>query len=146
MRYTLHASRDDAGSPSDEPGERTRKVVGVRFHRYRPDNAWEPAINLYEGPKQYFMVVDLAGARPEDEEQFALSVGDGVITVSGVRATPFPPEAGGTLRMHLMEIDHGRFSRTVELPRDVDVENISAKYRGGYLWIRLPKRVGRAHR
>ena len=38
-----------------------------------------------------------------------------------------------------MEIDHGAFSREVELPHDVDKERINAVYREGMLWIELPK-------
>ena len=43
------------------------------------------------------------------------------------------------LRLHLMEIDHGAFRRTVNLPPDVNDGGISAEYRGGLLRIRLPK-------
>jgi HSP20 family molecular chaperone IbpA len=42
--------------------------------------------------------------------------------------------------MHLMEIDHGAFSRDVDLPEDVHHERISAKYVDGLLWIELPKK------
>ncbi len=38
-----------------------------------------------------------------------------------------------------MEIDHGAFSREVELPLDVNRENIAANYRNGMLWIEIPK-------
>ena len=38
-----------------------------------------------------------------------------------------------------MEIDHGTFSREVELPQDVDREQITATYRNGMLWIEIPK-------
>ncbi len=41
---------------------------------------------------------------------------------------------------HLMEIDHGPFLRSVEVPSSVDVEAINAKYRSGLLWILLPKK------
>jgi HSP20 family molecular chaperone IbpA len=44
------------------------------------------------------------------------------------------------IRVHLMEIDHGNFSREVELPADVEKEVISAVHREGMLWIELPKR------
>jgi len=43
------------------------------------------------------------------------------------------------LRVHLMEIDHGPFSRDVELPPDVNRERITATYRNGLLWIEIPK-------
>ena len=43
------------------------------------------------------------------------------------------------VRIHLMEIDHGAFSREVELPLDVNRDNITANYRNGMLWVEIPK-------
>ena len=43
------------------------------------------------------------------------------------------------LRVHLMEIDHGPFTREVELPPDADKAGITATYRNGMLWIEIPK-------
>jgi HSP20 family molecular chaperone IbpA len=42
-------------------------------------------------------------------------------------------------RIHLMEIDHGAFSREVELPLDVNKNMITANYRNGLLWVEIPK-------
>ena len=43
------------------------------------------------------------------------------------------------MRVHLMEIDHGPFTREVELPPDADKAGITATYRNGMLWIEIPK-------
>ena len=43
------------------------------------------------------------------------------------------------VRVHLMEIDHGSFSREVELPPDIVADKIMATYRSGMLWIEIPK-------
>jgi HSP20 family molecular chaperone IbpA len=43
------------------------------------------------------------------------------------------------MRVHLMEIDHGPFTREVELPPDADKAGISATYLNGMLWIEIPK-------
>ena len=58
-----------------------------------------------------------------------------------------PPAAAGEhvephahrMRVHLMEIDHGPFTREVELPPDADKAGITATYRNGMLWIEIPK-------
>jgi HSP20 family molecular chaperone IbpA len=42
-------------------------------------------------------------------------------------------------RVHLMEIDHGPFAREVELPLNVEKDQIKAQHRNGMLWIGLPK-------
>src|SRR5215204_2221045 len=38
------------------------------------------------------------------------------------------------------KIDHGTFCREVELPNDVDQDQIAASYQNGLLWVELPKR------
>jgi HSP20 family molecular chaperone IbpA len=39
-----------------------------------------------------------------------------------------------------MEIDHGTFARTVEVPANVEDSAIRANYHVGMLWITLPKK------
>ena len=72
--------------------------------------------------------------------EIELQAADGVLQLSGVRETPAPEDACGPVRMHLMEIDHGDFSRTVNLPSDVDHKAIDAVYKGGFLRIQIPKK------
>ena len=43
-------------------------------------------------------------------------------------------------KLHLMEIDHGQFTREVELPADANRESITATYRSGMLWVEIPKK------
>lgn len=113
-------------------------VPGRGFHKYRPVETWAPAVNLYEDDVHYFVVVDLAGVEGPGIKVF-VDDQQSVVTISGRRGMP-DVEGAGTLKLHLMEIDHGDFSRTVNLPSDVDHTNISAEYRGGFLRIRIPKR------
>ena len=42
--------------------------------------------------------------------------------------------------VHLMEIDHGTFCRTIEVPANVEQDQIAANYHLGMLWITLPKK------
>ena len=42
--------------------------------------------------------------------------------------------------VHVMEIDWGRFHRSIAIPDDADASAIAASYRNGYLWVQLPKR------
>ena len=113
-------------------------VLGPTYRQYRPGEAWSPAINLYEDQKHYCVVVDLAGVQPEEID---IRVDEGKMAVSGRRVAPELPSASGQVCMHLMEIDHGPFVRTLELPDDADVDTIDASYRCGYLWIKILKRT-----
>ena len=105
-----------------------------------PNESWTPNVNLYENNTSYLVCVDLAGV---DKEKIDLEVVDHRLRLKGNRAVPtfaevesHPPEK---IRVHLMEIDHGAFSREVEIPSDANRQSISANYRNGLLWIEIPK-------
>lgn len=101
---------------------------------------WTPSVNLYETATAYLVCVDLAGV---DKEKIDVEVVDSRLKLRGARAVPsFSPDPGeppAKVRVHLMEIDHGAFSREVEIPEDADRHKISANYRNGMLWIEIPK-------
>jgi HSP20 family protein len=112
-------------------------VLGQMHQKFCPVESWTPSVNLYESSNDYHIVVDLAGVQ---SDQIDLVVEQNVLTISGERPCPRHP-VKGDCRMRLMEIDHGPFCRKVQLPGDVDVDAIDARYRGGLLTIDLPKKA-----
>jgi HSP20 family protein len=113
------------------------------YYNFLPSEVFTPNVNLYETENDYQVCVDLAGV---DKEKIDIVLVDQRLQIRGNRAVPpcpAPPCQEGDskhMRVHLMEIDHGAFSREVELPEDVNRDKISAKYVDGLLWIELPKR------
>ena len=112
------------------------------YYNFLPNETWTPSVNLYETETAYVVCVDLAGV---DKEKIDLTVADQRLKLRGARAVPIQPDgevemASKRVKVHLMEIDHGGFSREVELPHDVEHDKISANYRNGMLWIELPKK------
>ena len=113
------------------------------FYAFSPGESWSPNVNLYENDASYVVCVDLSGVV---KEEIDLQVHQQTLTLRGNRQVPIQPREGASetcppkYRVHLMEIDHGPFVREVELPRDVNGEQIAATYRNGLLWIELPKR------
>jgi len=139
MQSVTFASRDEKIHMSAKKlGKWMDDVIGGGFHKYAPEDTWKPAVNLYEGPTGYCLVVDLAGVKTEHID---LRVEEDVLIISGQRLSPMPPEDCGQVQMHMMEIDHGWFCRTMELPKGVDVDAIQASYRSGYLWIHMEKKA-----
>ena len=116
------------------------------FFSFCPGETWTPNVNLYETDGAYLVCVDLAGV---DKEKIDLQLADNQLTLRGHRAVPthdsLEPAPAATEhaakkpRVHLMEIDHGAFSRQVELPEDALRERITASYVNGMLWIEIPK-------
>jgi HSP20 family protein len=114
------------------------------YSNFCPSETWTPTVNLYENDTAYLVCVDLAGV---DKDKIDVLVEEQQLVLRGTRAVPTPEESGNPelhnrrVRVHVMEIDHGSFSRHVELPEDVVKESIAASYRNGMLWIELPKKT-----
>jgi HSP20 family protein len=117
---------------------RTAEQMQRGYFEYSPSQCWTPNVNLYENAANYLVCVDLAGV---DKEKIEVSVADGVLRFHGHREAPLPsPEGCSRCRVHLMEIDHGAFSREIELPADADALGVTARHDNGLLWIVVPKR------
>ena len=132
------AEKDRFTSLGKQMGRWMDQVLGQSFQHYCHSDSWRPAINLCEHEKYFCVIVDLAGVKAQEVD---LRAEEGMLVLSGERQMPSEPESKGEVRIHLMEIDHGRFHRAVELPPNVDIDAIKAFYRNGYLWIRIPKTV-----
>jgi HSP20 family protein len=93
---------------------------------YPPLNLWEDAENLYAE-------AELPGFELNDLELYVS--GGRELTIKGQRKQP--ELKGGT--RHRQERAYGSFSRTVELPSDIDGEQVSAQLQHGILTVKLPK-------
>ena len=92
-----------------------------------------PAVDMYDEGKELVMKADLPGVKKED---LHLDLTENVLTLSGEKKTEETVEKGGYYRS---ERSYGRFTRSFELPSDVDTEKITASIKDGVLEIRLPK-------
>ena len=114
------------------------------YSPFAPNETWTPSVNLYEIDAGYLVCVDLAGV---NKEKIDITVEQNMLKLRGHRAVPMNSDEAHNdphqrrMRMHLMEIDHGAFSREVELPLNVRQDQIVAHYKDGLLWIELPKKT-----
>lgn len=133
--------------PFQNLGGQSRKgleSMNKGYYGFYSSDTWTPCVNLYESAESYLVCVDLAGV---DKEEIDVVVHEKRLKLRGKRLVPMHHDGGEEaterearrVRVHLMEIDHGSFSREVELPEDVVEEKISANYRNGLLWIEIPK-------
>jgi HSP20 family protein len=137
MIVKLQATEDHSRSVAGQVRKWVDQMFGPDFRKYSPGETWAPAVNLYEDEDAFHVVVDLAGVDPD---AVSLKVESGQLIMSGQRPTPRPGKTRPLACTHLMEIDHGTFLRSVEVPCSVEVESISARYRTGLLWVTLPKK------
>jgi len=92
-----------------------------------------PNVNVREGEFAYHVDVDLPGVKKED---IKVDVKNGQLVLSGERH--FKDEVKEE-DYYKVETRFGKFSRTFNLPDDIDVENIDAKSDNGVLEVIIPK-------
>lgn len=112
-------------------------MMGRQYFGFSPTDAFRPPVNLYETDHAFLVCVDLAGMYLKDID---VQVDKNQLVIRGTRTSPIPPGGARAVAVHLMEIDHGSFCRTVEIPASVVEKQITAEYSDGLLWITLPKK------
>ncbi|MGA1193414.1 MAG: Hsp20/alpha crystallin family protein [Kiritimatiellia bacterium] len=93
-----------------------------------------PALNYWSTENEAQLEVEMPGVSAED---FELSVQDDVVTIAGERKDPFADE---NATAHRQERAFGTFSRTLQLPFEVEADQVSARYEHGVLRVTLPRR------
>ncbi|MFA0753152.1 MAG: hypothetical protein IMHGJWDQ_000923 [Candidatus Fervidibacter sp.] len=101
---------------------------------------WEPAIDVCEDEEAYHIVVDVAGVEERDLDVEYHP--NGTLVIRGVRRPPMT----GAVQCLVLEIPYGAFERQILLPTSVNADSITATYRNGLLYIRVPKLVKSAER
>mgnify|MGYP005843173815 CR=1 FL=1 len=93
----------------------------------------ELAIDMYETPNDIIIKTVVSGVKPEELD---ISITREKVTVRGTRV----PERGfeGS-NYHVQELYWGPFSRSVNLPEEVEVDEAEAIAKHGLLILKLPK-------
>lgn len=104
------------------------------FGAVSAEQAWVPAVNVYECPGALHVCVELAGVK---REALSVSVEPGRLVIEGRRDVP-EPQGKTTRCIREMEIDHGLFRRVLSLPETIDLDGVQSNYSEGMLWIVLP--------
>jgi HSP20 family protein len=96
------------------------------------ERAWTPAIDVVREDGHLVVRADLPGIKPEEVK---IEVEDDILTVSGVHRESAEEKEKGYVRR---ERRYGSFSRSMALPRGVDVKAIKAKTRDGVVEVTIP--------
>jgi HSP20 family protein len=92
-----------------------------------------PPVNVFSDRDSYVVKLEVPGIAPED---VSIEAEGRTLTVSGKREVPAP--SGGSF--HRRERGTGRFSRSLQLPADLDLSRAEASCKHGILTVRVPKR------
>ncbi|OGN32162.1 MAG: hypothetical protein A2749_02375 [Parcubacteria group bacterium RIFCSPHIGHO2_01_FULL_45_26] len=96
---------------------------------------WEGhlTVDVYQNANEIIVQSAVAGVKGEDID---LDIAKDSVTIKGLRQRPEGLEQNESLHQ---ELHWGKFSRSVILPADIDIEQAKASIKNGLLTIRLPK-------
>ncbi len=132
---TLRRELDRVSRVFDEVNElwRGRGLGGWRRRGLLAGDFFQPMMNLSEDKENLYVEMVTPGVEPES---INVSVTGSTLTVSAERKglEDVKPE-----RIHRNERPVGSFTRSIELPVEVEMDKIEAYYKNGLLVITLPK-------
>ncbi|MGM0587015.1 MAG: Hsp20/alpha crystallin family protein [Bacteroidota bacterium] len=92
-----------------------------------------PGMDVSETDDQYQISLEIPGMNKED---INISMEKGLLTISGERE--MEKESEGK-KYHRVERRYGKFSRSLQLPDNVDADSVKANYKDGILTISVAK-------
>ena len=98
----------------------------------RPYGSAYPAMNLWEDGDAAYVETELPGLALEDLD---VSVRGNEVTIGGARKIADQKDAA----WHRRERAYGDFTRTLQIPWEIDADKVEATFRDGVLTVRLPK-------
>ena len=94
---------------------------------------WEPRVNVSEGEKKITIEAEIPGCDAQDIE---ISLEGRILTIKGEKKQEKEEKDQNYLRV---ERAHGLFTRSMELPAEVDQNEVEARYKKGVLIVVLHK-------
>ena len=107
--------------------------TGSPFGRLSDGKGWMPAIDVSETEKYIVVHAELPGMNAKDID---ISLIGRVLTIKGERKQEKEEKDKS---YHRVERRYGFFSRSLELPADVDSKKAKSKFKDGVLELNLPK-------
>jgi HSP20 family protein len=97
------------------------------------ETEWLPSLDVAETKNELVVKAEVPGMDPKDID---ISLSDGMLTIRGEKRQEKEEKEAD---YHLVERSYGSFTRSVQLPKEVQSDKIGASYKNGILKISLPK-------
>lgn len=94
-----------------------------------------PAVNIKKDDENFEIEFAAPGMKKSD---FSIEVNDGTLTVSTEKKAETTEEEKNNGNYSRREFSYTSFSRSFNLPNEIDEENIKAKYEDGILRVSIP--------
>jgi HSP20 family protein len=113
--------------------EMSRFMNGLIEGNGRTNQAWVPALDVWETESELVYAFDLPGL---SENEISVELDDGALTITAERERT---QEESEDRLYRFERRYGRFSRTVGVPQGVTESDIKAEYKNGVLEVHVRK-------
>ncbi len=123
---------DEETEGADEDEEQTA-AQPQQQEEWMNDFEGQLTIDMFQTKDNVIIKSTIAGVKPDDID---ITIANDMVTIRGERARDFEASAEDYF---YQECYWGSFSRSVVLPVDVDIENVSADLKDGILSVVLPK-------
>ena len=133
--------RDVESSPDRSAVDLWREMDTV-FDRFFSDMRWPdramtsqfvPALDVSENDGEFVVKAELPGIDPKEVD---INLTGNLLTIKGEKRHEEEKTEDG---FHRVERSYGTFSRSFQLPCEVEEDKIEAHYKNGVLDLRLPK-------
>ena len=108
-------------------------LEGTPRRRGEERGEWLPSLDVSETKNELVVKAEVPGM---DAKDIDISLSDGVLTIKGEKKQEKEEKEAD---YHLIERSYGAFTRSIQLPKEVQGEKINASYKDGILRITLPK-------
>ena len=119
-----------------DPWEELERMRSSLFRPAGPSHASNgefPSVNVWSASDGVVITTELAGIEPSALD---ISVSGSTVTLKGARQ---PEELKEGESYHRRERWQGQFSKTIDLPFNVQVDKVKAKFSKGILYVELPR-------
>jgi HSP20 family protein len=117
--------------------DRLQREMNRVFESYSPAQLRRapgyPAVALWANDESLVLTAEVPGVNPEDID---VSVVGENLTLSGQRN---PDELDEGSRYHRQERGYGKFSRSIQLPFPVDIDQVEATFKDGLLKVKMAR-------
>lgn len=111
-----------------------RPILGLTWPEpFRDIGIREPAIEVYEEKDDVVIKAEVPGMKKEDLD---INISGSLLTIKGEKKQEEEVKKKG---YYYSERSYGSFLRTVDLPKEVQVDKARAAFKDGVLEVRLPK-------
>lgn len=100
---------------------------------FTPGSRLFPLVNVTQTDGHFYVRAELPGVKPSDLDVSTLG---NKLTISGKRELPHENER---VSYHRREREGGTFSRSIQLPGEIDRDKVDAHYEHGVLTVTLPR-------